>query len=64
MKNNKSEEDDDYIDPPSIKKDNIDSKSHEEIRKRPLFKKKTLKVIDLVMFDIDNDAKEILAVGY
>ena len=35
----KNEEDKEYIDPPSIKKDKIDSQSHEEIRKRILFKK-------------------------
>ena len=32
----KNEEDDDYIDPPSIKKDKIDSQLHEEIRNRLL----------------------------
>ena len=47
-----------------LKKDKIDSQLHEEIRNRLLFKKKPLKVINLVMFDIDNHEKEILAVGY
>ena len=32
----KNEEDEEYIDPKSIKKDNIDSKYNEEIRKRLL----------------------------
>ena len=35
----KNEEYEEYIDPPSIKKYKIDSQSHEEIRKRLLFKK-------------------------
>ena len=35
----KNEEYEEYIDPPSIKKDNIDSQSHEEISKRILLKK-------------------------
>ena len=47
-----------------VKKDNIDSKLQEEIRNRLLLKKISLKVIDLVMFDIDNHEKEILAVDY
>ena len=34
----KNEEDEKYIDPPSIKNDKIDSQSHEEIRKRILLK--------------------------
>ena len=40
---NKNEEDEEYIDPPSIKKDKIDSQSHEEIRKRLLLKTNSLK---------------------
>ena len=47
-----------------LKKDKIDSQSHEEIRKRLLLNLFSLKVIDLVMFAIDNHEKEILAVGY
>ena len=35
-KENKNEENEEYIDPQSIKKDNIDSQSHEEISKRRL----------------------------
>ena len=35
----KNEEDEECIDHPSIKNDRIDSQSHEEIRKRLLFKK-------------------------
>ena len=50
----KNEEDEKYIDPPSIKKDKIDSQSHEEIRNKILLKNISLKVINLVMFDIDN----------
>ena len=46
-----------------LKNDKIDSQSHEEIRKRLLLKK-PLKVINLVLFDIENHEKEILAVGY
>ena len=37
---NKNTEDDEYNDHPSIKKDKIDSQSHEKIRKILLFKKK------------------------
>ena len=47
-----------------LKKDKIDSELQEEIRNRPLSKIFSLKVIKLVMFDIDNHEKEILAVGY
>ena len=36
---NKNKEYEEYIDPQSIKKDKTDSQSHEEIRKRLLFKK-------------------------
>ena len=60
----KNEEDDNYIDPPSLKKDRIESKSQEEIRNRLLSKKNPFKVIKAVMFVIDNHGKEILAVGY
>ena len=49
----KNKEDENYNYPPSKKKDKIDSQSHEEIRKRLLLKK-TIKVINLVMFDIYN----------
>ena len=35
----KNEEDEDYIDPPSKKKDKIDSQLHDEIRNRLLLKK-------------------------
>ena len=33
-------------------------------QKRLLFKKKSLKVIDLILFNINKHEKEILAVGY
>ena len=59
----KNEEDDDYIDPPSKKKDKIDYQLHEEIRNRLLLNVFSLKVINLVMFDIDNHKEDILAVG-
>ena len=61
---NKNTEDDEYIDHPSIKNDIIDSQSHEKIRKRLLLKKKSLKVIKLILFNIDQYKKEILAVDY
>ena len=47
----------------SVKKDKIDYQSHEKIRKILLFKSFSLKVIDLVLFDIDNHEKDILSVG-
>ena len=60
----KNEEDDYYIDPPSLKKDRIESKLQEEIRNGLLSKTIPFKVIKVVMFHIDNHDKEILAVGY
>ena len=39
----KNEEYEEYIDPLSIKKDNIDSQSHEEINKRLFLKENQLK---------------------
>ena len=61
---NNNEEDDEYIDHPSIKNDIIDSQSHENIRKILFLKKFSLKVIDLVLSNIDQYEKEILAVDY
>ena len=61
---NKNKEDDEYNDHPSIKKDKIDSQSHEKIRKILLFNFFSLKVIDLVLSNIDNHENEILAVDY
>ena len=61
---NNNAEDDEYIDHPSIKNDRIDSQSHEKIRKRPLLKFFSLKVIDLVLSNIYQYEKEILAVNY
>ena len=61
---NKYTEYDEYIDHPSIKNDRIDYQSHEKIRKRLLLKTFSLKVINLVLFNIDQYEKEILAVDY
>ena len=47
-----------------LKKDKIDSQSHETIRKILLFKITSLKVIDLVLFNVDNHDKDIFAIGY
>ena len=46
-----------------LKKDKIESKLKEEIRNRLLYKK-SLRVINAVMFDIDKHEKEIIAVYY
>ena len=51
----KNEEDEWYIDPSSIKKDKIDSQSNEKIRKILLLKLISLKVIYLVLFNIENN---------
>ena len=61
---NNNAEDDEYIDHPSIKNDRIDYQSHENIRKRIFWKKFSIKVIDLVLSNIDQYEKEILAVDY
>ena len=61
---NKNAEDDEYIDHPSIKNDRIDSQSHDKFRKILLLKKFSLKVIDLVLSNIDQYEKELLAVDY
>ena len=61
---NNNKEDDEYNDHPSIKKDKIDSQSHEKIRKILLLKKISLKVINLVLFKFDQHEKKILAVDY
>ena len=61
---NNNAEDDEYIDHPSIKNDRIDSQSHKKIRKRILLKKFSFKVINLVLVDIDQYEKEVLAVDY
>ena len=61
---NNNAEDDEHIDHPSTKNDRIDSQSHEIIRKILLLKKKSLKVIDLVLSNIDQYEKGILAVDY
>ena len=57
---NKNAEDDEYIDHPSIKNDRIDYQSHEKIRKRLLLKTFSLKVINLVLFNIDQYEKDNL----
>ena len=46
------------------RKDRNESKVQEEIRNRLLSEEKSFKVIKAVMFNIDNNEKEILAVGY
>ena len=61
---NENAEADEYIDHPSIKNDRIDSQSHENIRKMILLKQISLKLIDLVLSNIDQYEKEILAVDY
>ena len=61
---NKNAEDDEYIDHPSIKNNIIDSQSHENIRKKLLLKQISLKWIDLVLSNIDQYEKDILAVDY
>ena len=61
---NNNAEDGEYIDHPSIKNDGIDSQSHEKIRNRLLLKRFSLKVIDLVLSNIDQYEKEIWAVDY
>ena len=61
---NNNTEDDEYIDHPSIKNDRIDSQSHEKIRKILLLKNISLKVINLVLFNIDQHEKGISAVDY
>ena len=45
---NKNTKDDEYNDHPSIKKDKIDSQSHEKLEKDSYLKKNQKKVIDLV----------------
>ena len=50
---NENAEADEYIDHPSIKNDRIDSQSHENIRKKLLLKQISLKLIDLVLSNID-----------
>ena len=42
-------EDDEYIDDPPLQKFNINSQSHENIRKRLLLKRFTMKIIDLIL---------------
>ena len=42
----------------------IESKVQEEVSNRLLSKNKSFKVIKAVMFNIDQNEKEILAVGY
>ena len=61
---NKNTEDDEYIDHPSIKNDRIDYQSHEITRKILLLLLFSLKVINLVLFNIDQCEKEILVVDY
>ena len=59
----KNEDDEEYIYPPSIKKIKL-ILSHMKKSGNEYYLKKSLKVINLVMFDIDNHKKEILEVGY
>ena len=61
---NKNAEDDEYIDHPPIKNDGINSQSHENIRKRLFLKRFSIKVIDLVLSNIYQYEKKILAVDY
>ena len=51
------------MDHPSIKNDRINSQSHEN-QKNTILKKFLLKVIDLVLSNIEQYEKEILAVDY
>ena len=61
---NKNEEYDEYIDHPSIKNDRINSQSHVKYQKNTNFEFFSLKVIDLVLSNIEQYEKEILAVDY
>ena len=61
---NKNAEDDEYIDHPPIKNDKINSQSHENIIKRLFLKRFSMKVIDLVLSNIDQYGKDIFAVDY
>ena len=45
-------DDDEYIDNPPFKNDNIKSQSHENIRNRLLLKRFTIKLIDLILSNI------------
>ena len=57
-------EDDEYIDNLPLQKININSQSHENIRKRLLLKRFTRKIIDLVLSNIVIYEKNISAVDY
>ena len=61
---NKNAEDDEYIDHPSIKNNIINSQSHEMIRKILFLKTFSSKVIVLVLSNMDQYEKDILAVDY
>ena len=61
--NNNSEKDE-YIDHPPIKNDKINSQSHENIRKRLFLKRFSLKIIDMILSNIDQFEKDLLAVDY
>ena len=45
----KNSEDDEYIDNPPLQNFNINSQAHENIRKRLLLKRFTIKIIDLIL---------------
>ena len=59
----KNEEDDDYIDPPYLKKIEL-NRSYKNKSGIGYFQKNSFKVIKAVMFNIDKHEKDILAVGY
>ena len=61
---NKNAEDDEYIDNPPIKNDKINSQSHENIRKILFLKRFSMKIIDLILSNIVQHEKDILAVEY
>ena len=60
----KNSEDDEYIDDPQLQNFNINSQSHENIRKRLLLKRFTRKIIDLILPNIVICEKDISAVDY
>ena len=61
---NKNAENDEYIDNPQIKNDKINSQSHENIRKRLLLKRFSMKIFDLILSSIVIYEKDILSVDY
>ena len=61
---NRNAEDDEIIDHPPIKDDKINSQSHENIRKILFLKRFSMKIINLILSNIVQYEKEILAVDY